>query len=153
MSSFVLDTNAISAFAPSRSQKPPLAHQLQDWVRQNADSFFVSAVSIMEIETGILRLGRTSPGAFHNRLQSWFSVILESFSDRIHPVDLKAARIASNLADRAAALGIDPGVADILIAATAVSHGSTLLTRNLRHFAPLGISVIDPFSDSGGLPS
>lgn len=69
-----------------------------------------------------------------------------SYSRRILPFDLAVARVAGRLSDQARGQGQAPGFADIAIAATARHHGLTILTRNLRHFAPLGVDVIDPFS-------
>jgi predicted nucleic acid-binding protein len=56
--------------------------------------------------------------------------------------------MAGKLTGDARAAGLAPGFADIAIAATAVHHGLTILTRNLRHFEPLGIAVIDPFREA-----
>ena len=60
------------------------------------------------------------------------------------PFDVEAARIAGELTDKAQSVGQSPGFADLAIAATAASRSLTILTRNLRHFTPLGIAVIDP---------
>jgi predicted nucleic acid-binding protein len=49
------------------------------------------------------------------------------------------------LSDLARSRGTAPGFADIVIAATALSRGLTLLTRNTRHFEPLGLSMLNPF--------
>jgi predicted nucleic acid-binding protein len=48
--------------------------------------------------------------------------------------------------DRARGQGQAPGLADIIIAATARQHGLTILSRNLKHFEPLGVRVLDPFA-------
>jgi hypothetical protein len=67
------------------------------------------------------------------------------YGDRILAFDTPAARIAGTLSDRARGLGYAPGFADIIIAATA-HHGLTILSRNIRHFKPLGVVVLDPFA-------
>jgi toxin FitB len=56
------------------------------------------------------------------------------------------ARIAGTLSDRGRGQGQSPGFADVIIAATALHYGLTILSRNLRHFAPLGVRAIDPFA-------
>jgi hypothetical protein len=70
---------------------------------------------------------------------------LHPYGDRILPFDLAAARIAGALSDVARSRGSTPGFADIAIAATAHCRGLTLLTRNTRHFAPLGLPAVNPF--------
>jgi hypothetical protein len=59
--------------------------------------------------------------------------------------DTSAARLAGELSDRARGQGHAPGFADIIIAATARQHAMTILSRNIRHFEPLGVPVLDPF--------
>ena len=83
------------------------------------------------------------------RLGDWLNTLLHLYSDRILPIDLAVARRIGMLADHAREQGHDPGLADAAIAATAVERGYTVLTRNIRHFAPLGVAVIDPYV---GLP-
>jgi toxin FitB len=71
--------------------------------------------------------------------------VLHLYGDRVLPFDGSVALIAGGMSDRARAHGPAPGFADIAIAATARRHELTILTRNERHFAPLGVAVIDPF--------
>lgn len=68
------------------------------------------------------------------------------YGDQVLPFDVAAARVAGQLGDWAQASGASCGFADIAIAATAASRGLTVLTRNLRHFEPLGVAVVDPFA-------
>jgi len=143
--SFILDTNVVSAFAPGRHGKPPSDPAVSAWIRQNEDNLFLSAITPLEIEAGLLKLGRVSPGRWHTEMVNWFQVFLEQFTDRVLPLDLSVARSAAKIADRNAAQGLDPGLPDIVIAATTIAHGMTLLTRNLRHFIASGVSAVDPF--------
>ncbi len=71
--------------------------------------------------------------------------MLHLYGDRVMPFDVAAARLAGLPMDKARATGHAPGFPDLAIAATAGSRGLAVLTRNLRHFAPLGIPAIDPF--------
>jgi predicted nucleic acid-binding protein len=64
-------------------------------------------------------------------------------------MDAEVAAEAGRLSDLATARGVHPGTADVMIAATATVHDLTLLTYNLKHFAPLEIGAIDP---TAGLP-
>ena len=147
MRSFILDTNVVSAFAPGGEGKPVPGPAISAWVRRNEDNLFVSAVTPIEIEAGLLKLGRVSPGRRHEQLNEWFAVFLEDFTGRVLPVDLNVARIAATIVDRNAARGLAPGLPDIVIAATTIAHGKTLLTRNLRHFIASGVAAIDPFEE------
>jgi predicted nucleic acid-binding protein len=71
---------------------------------------------------------------------------LHLYGDRVLVFDAAIARIAGAISDRARGQGQSPGLADIIIAATARHHRLTILSRNVRHLKPLGIVVIDPFS-------
>jgi toxin FitB len=62
---------------------------------------------------------------------------------RVLAFDTPTARIAGALSDRARGQGHAPGLADIIIiAATAQHHGLTILSRNVRHFVPLGVPLL-----------
>jgi hypothetical protein len=71
--------------------------------------------------------------------------VLHLYGNRVLPFDSPTAEIAGALADLARSRGQSPGLADIVIAATAVRHDLTILSRNERHFAPMGVEVLDPF--------
>ena len=71
--------------------------------------------------------------------------VLHLYGDRVLAFDTATARIAGTMSDRARGLGHAPGLADIIIAATAKHRGLTILSRNLRHLEPLGVAVVDPF--------
>jgi predicted nucleic acid-binding protein len=114
-------------------------------VEKRAEDLFLSAITALEIEAGLYRLGRRSPGRWHQEMLEWYSVLLEQFTDHVLPVDLSVARMAAAVTDRNRANGIEAGIADVLIAATALANDKTLLTRNLRHFAASGVKVADPF--------
>ena len=79
--------------------------------------------------------------------RNWLDLLLHLYDARVLHFDVAAARLAGVLSDRARASDHAPGFADIAIAATAASRGLTVLTRNLRHFGPLGIAAIDPFEE------
>lgn len=101
---------------------------------------------MLELEAGVLKLGRLSPGKFQQQMAMWFAGIGTRFADRIIPLDRGVAATAAAITDQNAAAGLDPGTPDIVIAATAVHHQLTLLTRNLRHIAVGGVIAVDPFT-------
>jgi toxin FitB len=78
-------------------------------------------------------------------LTAWLETVLHLYGDRVLAFDATTARIAGAMADRASGHGHAPGFADIIIAATARHHRLTILSRNTRHFEPLGVVILDPF--------
>ena len=111
----------------------------------HSDVLFLSAVTITEVASGIAKLKRTGSASRANGLFNWLEVVLHLYGEQVLPFDVFAARLAGELTDKARAGGHTTGFADVAIAATAGSRGLTILTRNLRHFAPFGIEAVDPF--------
>ena len=72
--------------------------------------------------------------------------------NRMLPFDFAAATAAGTLSDNARGGGQAPGFADVAIAATSKVHGLTILTRDIRHFAPIGVAALDPFETLPPLP-
>ena len=138
----LVDTNVLSLKAPGRREG---AAALIDWLDARSDQLFLSTITVAEIEDGIARLRRSGGLARAGRLEDWLDVVLHLYGDRVMSFDIPAARLAGLLMDRARAMGQAPGFADLAIAATAGVHDLAVLTRNLRHFAPLGIPAINPF--------
>lgn len=138
---YLVDTNVISAGAPSRIASPALVA----WMDAHSATLFLSAVTIAEIEDGIIKARREGATRKAKDLAAWLETLLHLYDDRVLGFDTPTARLAGALSDRARAQGVAPGFADIIIAATAQFHGLTILSRNLKHFEPLGITVLDPF--------
>lgn len=109
-------------------------------------SLFLSAVTVAEIEDGISKSRREGATRKSADLAEWLETVLHLYGDRILTFDASTARIAGAMTNRARGQGQAPGFADIIIAATAQRHRLTILSRNLRHFEPLGVPVIDPFT-------
>jgi toxin FitB len=80
-------------------------------------------------------------------LSAWLQTVLHLYGDRVLPFDSPTAEIAGALADLARGRGHSPSFADIAIAATARWHELTILSRNIRHFAPVDVAVTDPFQN------
>lgn len=108
-------------------------------------SLFLSAVTIAEIEDGIGKSRRKGATRKSTDLTVWLEAVLHLYGDRVLAFDTRTARIAGVMSDRARGQGSAPGLADIIVAATAQRHRLTILSRNLRHIEPLGVAVIDPF--------
>lgn len=106
----------------------------------------MSAVTVAEIEDGIAKLRREGATRKSADLTAWLDTVLHLYGDRILAFDAATARIAGALSDRARGRGQAPGLADVIIAATARHHELTILSRNIRHLEPLGVAVLDPFA-------
>jgi len=139
---FVLDTNVVSELRKMRSGKAdPHVERWADSV--NAGSLHISAITVLELDIGVLQLERKDPrqGAV---LRTWLdTLVLPEFNGRIFPVDTAVAQ-------RCARLHVpDPrGERDALIAATALVHGMTVVTRNLADFEATGVPLLNPWDAS-----
>ena len=118
---------------------------LKAWMDSNSAGLFLSVITVAEVEDGIAKSHRLGAYRKAKRLSDWLETLLHLYGSRVLPVDLPTARCAGRLADRARGQGHAPGLADLVIAATAQKHGHTILTRNLRHFGPLDVPALDPF--------
>lgn len=135
----LLDTNVVSEL---RKRPGAVDPRVLAWAEdQPAHELFISVVTVMEIELGILRLERRDP-ASGEVLRRWFeNGVLAGFADRILPVDMRVARRAAQLH------APDPRPErDAYLAATAIEHGLTVATRNVVDFEPTGVAVIDPWA-------
>ncbi|HEX2885285.1 PIN domain-containing protein [Vineibacter terrae] len=137
---YLLDTNIVSADAPAKRQVGSEAFAA--WVRLHGHHLYLSTVTIAEIEAGIARAVRVGAHTKAARLSHWLAAVEHFYAGRILPFGIAEAREAGQILDRARAH--DPGFEDIAIAATAAAHGFTILTANERHFAPLGVPLVNP---------
>jgi len=137
--SHLLDTNVVSELRKTGDGKADV--NVVAWIgAQDTARFFISAITILELERGVLGVQRRD-ALQGSRLRSWLDDhVRPEFSGRILPVD-------DEIATRCAHLHIpDPrNEADALIAATALVHGLTVVTRNVRDFEGTGVVVIDPW--------
>jgi len=134
---FLVDTNVVSEL-----RRPHLADpRLLEWANSvHADELYMSVVTAMELEVGVLRIERRDArqGA---TLRTWLDSLLPNFDGRILNVDMRTALRCARLhvpdrrPDR-----------DALIAATAMAHGLTIATRNTSDFAPMGVAFINPWA-------
>jgi toxin FitB len=138
---YLVDTNVILAAAPSR----PASTALIEWMDTHSASLFMSAVTVAEIEDGIAKLRREGARRKSADLTAWLDTVLHLYGDRVLAFDAATARIAGATSDQARGLGHAPGLANIIVAATAQHRGLTILSRNVKHFRPLGVAVVDPF--------
>ena len=134
---FVLDTNVISEL---RNGKPNQSAEVRNWAAgQPSNRFFLSAITILELELGILALERRQPPQ-GSALRAWLAGVRIAFAGRILP-------FTENTAPVCAALHIpDPrSERDAMIAATAIEHQFTVVTRNTADFKPTGVALVNPW--------
>ena len=136
---YLLDTNVISELRKVKSGRAD--QKVVAWARSvSVDSLFLSAISVLELETGVL-LAERRDSAQGTVLRAWFDThVLPAFSGRILAVDTAVARRCAGLhvpdfrSDR-----------DALIAATALAHGMPVVTRNIQDFMLMGVELLNPW--------
>ena len=131
---YLFDTNVLSEV----NRRQPDARVLA-FVRGLSNDAFISVLTIGELRRGAVLRRRTDVG-HADRLDAWIASIETDYGGRILPVDLSTARLWGELAaDR------PRQVVDTLIAATAIVHDLTLVTRNTRDFADTGVALVNPW--------
>ncbi|KAA1189104.1 type II toxin-antitoxin system VapC family toxin [Photorhabdus heterorhabditis] len=136
---YVLDTNVVSELRKVRVGKAD--PNVAAWTESvDAASLYVSAITIMELELGVLLIERkdATQGAM---LRAWLEQhVLPEFSGRTLPVDTAVAQRCARLhvPDKSCER-------DALIAATALVHGMTVVTRNVADFKSTGVTILNPW--------
>ena len=136
---FLLDTNVVSELRKIRLGRAD-AHVAQWADSVESVDLFLSSITVQELEIGVLLAERRDPaqGAV---FRAWLDHhVLPAFAGRILPIDTAVAQ-------RSAKLHVpDPRpVRDCLIAATALVHGMTVVTRNVADFEPCGVLLLNPW--------
>ncbi|MBB3350120.1 hypothetical protein FHT70_000021 [Rhizobium sp. BK049] len=138
---YLLDTNVVSELRKVGDGKADA--NVAAWAgAQDATGLCISAMTILELERGILGVQRRD-AAQGARLRAWLeNLVRPAFTDRILSIDDAVATRCAHLhvPDRR-------NEADALVAATALVHGLTVVTRNVRDFEGMGIIVLDPWQD------
>lgn len=132
---YLLDTNIISE---TRKRKPHGG--VLTWIRSVPDrSLHLSAVTIGEIQAGI-EITREQDEIKAQEIEAWLDQLAQTFN--VLPMDAPTFRRCAQLMHRKP----DHHLEDAMIAATALVHGLTVVTRNVRDFEPFGVTVFNPFT-------
>ena len=137
MTGYLLDTNVVSEARKGIRADPGV----RAWIADRDDAeLFLSVLTVGELLTGVERIRRRDPLSA-GQLDTWLSRLLAVHLDRIIGIDLAVVRCWASLNVP------DPvPVIDGLIAATALTHGLTVATRNERDFREAGAQVVNPFA-------
>lgn len=131
----ILDTNVLSAL-----RRPERSSAVAEWLtRQDETKLYLSVITLGEIVRGIAMQERTDP-PFARDLRAWLTRTVTLFSDRLLSFGAAEAQIWGRLSAQIGHSG-----ADLLIAATALSHDATVVTRNVADFVPTGCRIDNPF--------
>lgn len=137
MNGYLIDTNVVSELRKGQRANPGV----REWLAQHADDdLWLSVLVVGELRRGVALVRRRDPDSAQH-LETWLIALEASYADRILPISLDIARQWSTL-------GVpDPlPVIDGLLAATALTHELTVVTRNVADVKRSGAKVIDPFT-------
>ncbi len=134
---YVLDTNVISEL---RQGKPNQSQEVRAWASDKpASHLFISAITILELERGVMALERRTPPQ-GSALRVWLTGVKAKFAGRILPFNENTAAICASLHVPDA-----KSERDAMIAATALEHRMAVVTRNTADFVGTNVPLVDPF--------
>jgi hypothetical protein len=142
MSGFLIDTNVLSEYNRPGGPNAGVKRWLETTDRS---SQFVSVITLAEIQKGIELLDE---GKRRSHLERWLTEDLEAwFSDRVLPVDRHVAMRWASLVAQGSRIGRTLPAVDGLIAATALAHALTIVTRNTKDFEGVGATTLNPWAE------
>ena len=136
---YLIDTNVVSE-ARKRDKANPGVARFFDNARTNEDGVYVSVVTVGEIRRGIELIRHRGDAQQARRLETWLGLILKEYEEHILDFTHDEAQVWGRLR-----VPNPENAIDKQIAATALTHNLTLVTRNTNHFEGLGIRVLNPF--------
>jgi predicted nucleic acid-binding protein len=134
----VLDTNIVSEL-----MRPSPAEEVLRWFDANPEETCMCAVTVAEIAFGLASM---PDGRRQRELVTRFDALLGPNRTGVLPFDLNAAEIYGPMSARLRREGSQIGPMDAMIAATAIAHQASVVTRNVKHFALTQVECVNPFS-------
>ena len=138
---YLLDTCVISEYI----RKQPEMEVIRWLDRQPEENLFISVITIGEIRKGIVKIESSQPEKYQ-KLDEWLYKLIQRFEPRIITLDRKILLRWGNLSGKSERLGRKLPVIDSLIAATAINHQLTLVTRNESDFSSIDVPLYNPWS-------
>ena len=136
---YLIDTNAISE-ARKRDKANPGVIRFFDKAQVDGDALYVSVITVGEIRRGIELIRHRGDARQARQLEAWLELILQEFEDHILDFAHDEAQLWGRLR-----VPHPENAIDKQIAATALTHDLTLVTRNIEHFEGLGVRIFNPF--------
>ena len=137
---YLIDTDVLSELRKRERANPGVVAFFERAVREQARCY-VSVVTIGELRRGVDLARHRGDVPKAESLETWLRMIVDEYGDHLLDVDRAAAELWGRLRVPARENSIDK-----LIAATALIGGLTVVTRNIRHYRPTGVNLLDPFS-------
>ncbi len=134
----LVDTNVWSELMRSEPDK-----RVREWEKANANRLWLATIVVGELLSGVQLL---PDGRRKQAFLEGYEALISAHAERIVPFDLEAARHYAVVLARQERAGRNPGTADTQIAAIALARRMKLATRNVKHFAGLGLELIDPWT-------
>ena len=136
---YLLDTCVLSELVK------PIPHlAVVEWLTAvSSDSLFISVITIGELRKGVVKLPESKKKV---RLTLWLTTLMDEYRDRILPIDMTVSEQWGMMQATAEQAGTPVAVIDGLIAATALTHHLTVVTRNEQDFRPSKVSLFNPWT-------
>jgi predicted nucleic acid-binding protein len=142
LNGYLLDTVVLWA-----ARLPRRNPEVDRWMgRHQMDPIFIPVFALGEIQQGI----ESAPGPLQGILAGWLADVCETYRDWILPFRTPEALVWGGLLAPLELAGRTPAAVDSMIAATALTHDLGVVTRNVKHFQPFGVPVINPWDDENG---
>lgn len=135
MNGYLFDTNVLS-----ETRRPVPNQKVLDFVGTlTSETFYTSAIAIAELRVGALRKSLINPDE-GKRISRWIDGVERRMRGRILVVDTEVAAIYAKMQQKR-----DRPIMDALLAATAIAHGLTMVTRNVRDFVHMEVEILNPW--------
>ncbi len=137
---YLLDTNVISEIRKKQKTNRGVRQFFKRVIAKD-ERVFVSVITIGELRRGIELIRHRGDTRQANQLEKWFGIVIDEYQDNLLALDEETAQVWGKLRSPNPENALDK-----LIAATALIHGLTIVTRNEKDFAKTGVKVLNPFT-------